>query len=134
MSAVETNSKLLIACWATALIVLAMALIFSRGKRHRYGVAVLPLIIPPLMHIFSGIFARWLSASLPFANSFEIRIVLDLIAALIACILVGLASVHLYETRTGRTLFLVACSLFIVAFSSILILNSVIQYVGVLGI
>ncbi len=134
MSVVETNSKLLIACWATVLILLAMALIFSRGKRRHYGLAVLPLVIPPLTHIVSGIIARWVSTPLPFANSFEVRIVLDLMAALVACILVGLASVRLYEGKAGRTLFILSCSLFIVAFSSILILNSVLQYVAVMGI
>ncbi len=133
MSLVETNSKILIACWATVIIVLAMALIFSRGKRRLHGLAVLPLTIPPLTHIISGVMARLLATPLPFATSFEVRIVIDLIAALVACLLIGLASTKLYEGRKGRALFLVASCLFIVAFSAILILNSVLQYVAVMG-
>ena len=134
MSAVETNSKILIACWATVIILLAMALIFFRGKRRHYGPAILPLTIPPLTHIVSGLLARWLCVPFSFANSYEIRIVLDLMAAVVACVLIGLTSGLLYETRKGRTLFILCCTVFIIAFSSILILNSVLQYASVMGL
>ncbi len=134
MNTVETNSKILIACWATVIIVLAMALIFFRGKRRHYGTAILPLILPPLMHIVSGFLSRWLDNLLPFATSYDIRIVLDLIAAVSACVLIGLASSLLYETRKGRTFFILCCAVFVTAFSGILIMNTVLQYGAALGL
>ena len=134
MNTVETSSKILIACWATVIILAAMAIIFFRGKRRHYGIAILPLMLPPLMHIVSGFSARWLGGLLPFANSFEIRIVLDMIAAMTACALIGLASTLLYESRKGRALFIVCCAIFIVVFSGILIMNTVLQYGVALGL
>lgn len=134
MNTVETSSKLLIACWATVILILAMALIFFRGKRRHYGTAILPLVLPPLMHLVSGMLSRWLGVLLPFANSFEIRIVLDLAAAVAACVLIGLASTLLYETRKGRALFILCCSVFIVVFSGILIMNTVLQYGVAMGL
>ncbi len=130
---VTTNSKLLIACWATVIVLAAMSLVFWRSKKNTYAIAVLPLILPPLGHLISGILARGLDLTLPFASSFQIRIVIDLIAAVVACVLIGVTSQLLYETRKGRTLFAVCCSAFIVVFSAILILSTLSQYMKALG-
>ncbi len=130
---VTTNSKLLIACWATVIVLAAMSLVFWRSKKNSYAVAVLPLTLPPLVHLISGILARGLDLTLPFASSFQIRIVIDLIAAVVACVLIGVTSQLLYETRKGRTLFAVCCSAFIVVFSAILILSTLSQYMKALG-
>jgi len=126
---VITSNKLLIACWATVIVLIAMALVFWRSKKSNYAVAVLPLVLPPLGHLISGILARGLDLTLPFASSFQIRIVIDLIAAIAACVLVGVTSQLVYETRKGRTLFALSCSLFIVVFSAILILSTLSQYI-----
>lgn len=130
---VFTNSKLLIACWATVIVLILMALVFWRSKKNSYAVAVLPLTIPPLVHLISGILARGLETTLPFANPFQIRIVIDLIAAIVACVLIGIASQFLYETRKGRSFFAISCSAFIVVFSAILILTTISQYVASVG-
>jgi len=111
-----------------------MALVFWRSKKSNYAVAVLPLVLPPLGHLISGILARGLDLTLPFASSFQIRIVIDLIAAIAACVLVGVTSQLVYETRKGRTLFALSCSLFIVVFSAILILSTLSQYVETLSV
>jgi len=131
---VITSNKLLIACWATVIVLIAMALVFWRSKKSNYAVAVLPLVLPPLGHLISGILARGLDLTLPFASSFQIRIVIDLIAAIAACVLVGVTSQLVYETRKGRTLFALSCSLFIVVFSAILILSTLSQYVETLSV
>ena len=131
---VITSKKLLIACWATVIVLIAMALVFWRSKKSNYAVAVLPLVLPPLGHLISGILARGLDLTLPFASSFQIRIVIDLIAAIAACVLVGVTSQLVYETRKGRTLFALSCSLFIVVFSAILILSTLSQYIETLSV
>ena len=131
---VITSNKLLIACWATVIVLIAMALVFWRSKKSNYAVAVLPLVLPPLGHLISGILARGLDLTLPFASSFQIRIVIDLIAAIAACVLVGVTSQLVYETRKGRTLFALSCSLFIVVFSAILILSTLSQYIETLSV
>lgn len=131
---VSTSTQLLIACWATVIVLSAMALVFWRSKKNAYAIAVLPLMLPPCMHLLSGILARGLDLTLPFTTSFHIRIVIDLIAAVAACVLIGLASQIIAETRKGRTAFVLSCSAFIIVFSSILIMNSLSQYITALGL
>ncbi len=128
MTAVVTATKLLIACWATVIVLAAMALVFWRSKKPHFAVAVLPLIIPPLVHTVSGLLARTIDPSLPFTTSFHIRIVIDLIAAVVACMLIGLSSQLAFKSRKSRTWFVLCCSVFVVIFSSILILSSMAQY------
>ena len=123
-----TNSKMLIACWATVIILGAMSLVFWRGKKTSYALGVLPLAIPPLVHVFSGLLARGLDFTIPFATPFHTRIVIDLIAAATACILIVVASQFLYDTKKGRTIFVICCSLFIVAFCAVLITTTMSQY------
>lgn len=127
---VITNSKLLIACWATVIVLAAMSIVFWRRKKNSYALAVLPLMLPPLGHLISGILARGLDLTIPFATSFQIRIVIDLIVAIIACVLIGITSQFLYETRKGRTIFVISCSVFIVVFSAMLIMTTISQYVA----
>lgn len=131
---VTTNSKLLIACWATVIVLTAMALVFWRRKKSNYAVATMPLILPPLGHLISGILARGLDLTFPFASPFQIRIVIDLIAAIAACVLIGITSQLVYETRKGRTFFILSCSAFIVVFSAILMLSTLSQYIQTLSL
>lgn len=125
---VQSDTQLLIACWATVIVLVAMALVFLRSKRRRYALAVLPLTFPPSMYIISGVIARTIDSTLPFATSVQIRIVLDLAAALAACMVIGLISGYVSKVRRTRVAFLICCSLFVVAFSSLLIMSSVIQF------
>ncbi len=131
---VITSNKLLIACWATVIVLAAMSLVFWRSKKSRFAVAILPLIIPPAGHLISGILARGLDLTFPFASSFQIRIVIDLIAAIAACVLIGITSQLVYKTRKARTLFALTCSAFTVVFSAILILTTLSQYIQTLSL
>lgn len=125
---VTTDSRLVFACWATAIILGVMSLVFWRSKKNGYALAVLPMAIPPLVHMFSGILARGLELTLPFASPFQTRIVIDLIAAIVSCVLIGIISQFIYETKKGKTIFVICCSIFIVIFSGILITTTMSQY------
>jgi len=127
MAYVESHPKLIIACWATVGVLLAMALVFVRSKRRHYALGVLPLTLPAVMYIFSGMIARWINPTIAAASSVQIRIVLDLIAALVACVLIGLVSTIVSKKKKTRALFMIACSLFVLVFSSILIINTALQ-------
>ena len=131
---VITSNKLLIACWATVIVLAAMSLVFWRSKKTRFAVAVLPLMLPPAGHLISGILARGLDLTFPFASSFQIRIVIDLIAAIAACVLIGITSQLVYKTRKTRTWFALSCSVFIVVFSAILIFSTLSQYISTLSL
>ena len=131
---VITSNKLLIACWATVIVLAAMSLVFWRSKKSRFAVAILPLTIPPAGHLISGILARGLDLTFPFASSFQIRIVIDLIAAIAACVLIGITSQLVYKTRKTRTWFALCCSAFIVVFSAVLILSTLSQYISTLSL
>lgn len=124
---VQTDSQLLFACWATAVILATMSLVFLRSKKRSYALAVLPLAIPSVMYIISGVLARTLDATLSFASSFQIRIALDLTAALVACVLIGFASNVLSASKRTRLLFCLCGTAFVVVFSGLLIMSSVVQ-------
>ena len=127
MNHVESNPKLIIACWATLGVLLAMVVIFLRYRRRHFALGVLPLALPAVTYLFSGIIARWIDPALSAASSVQIRVVLDLIAALIACVLIGLIATVVTQSRSSRLFFITACSLFVSIFSSILIINTALQ-------
>ncbi len=128
---VQTDSRLLLACWATAVILVMMSLVFFRSKKRSYALAVLPLALPSVMYIVSGVLARSLDRTIFFASSFQIRIALDLAAALVSCVLIGFASNVLSASKRTRMLFCLCCTAFVVVFSGLLIMSSVVQIASV---
>ncbi|MBQ9414229.1 MAG: hypothetical protein IJU16_03780 [Clostridia bacterium] len=125
--AVQTNPQLLIACWATLILLGAMAIAFLRAKKHAYIPAVVPLAVPAATYIISGVCARWLDWLLAFATSFQIRIILDLGAALVACLLIGFAASGIPGGKRNRILYCACGALFVIVFSGLLIMSSVVQ-------
>ena len=126
---VISNQKLIIACWATAIVLILMAVVFMRSNRRHFALAVLPLTIPSIVHLVSGFLANTLDPAFAPITSVQIRILADLIAALVACLLVGLTSILVSKKRKTRLLFAIACALFIIVFSSFLLMSSVVQFV-----
>lgn len=53
------GGRKLFACWAIVLVLLAMAVVFMRAGKREYAVGILPLILPPAVHIVSGVIARF---------------------------------------------------------------------------
>ena len=120
---VTTNDKLLFACWATVIVLAIMAIVFIRSRRLKFMWAVGPLTLPPAMYIVSGVIARAVDP----ASSVQIRIILDLAAALVACLLIGFAASIVSKARRTRVAYLVCALLFVMTFSAFLIMNSVSQ-------
>ena len=122
----STSAGMLFACWSIVIVLAAMFFVFMRAHKREYAVAVLPLVITPLMHICSGVLARWLDGILPL-TWVELRVALDLIAALISCLLIGLSSRSI-PVRRSRNVFLIFCSGFIIILALALIINVLSTY------
>ncbi len=126
----KTPAGMLFACWAIVIILSLMAIVFLRARKKEYAVAILPLLIAPFVHIFSGILAKGADAFLPLSTG-QIRIIIDLTAGLISCLLLGLASRGIPERRTRNGLFW-CCAGFVVILTLVLVTNTLtaIVYVG----
>lgn len=122
----STSVGMLFACWSIVIVLAAMFFVFMRAHKKEYAVAVLPLVITPLMHICSGVIARWLDGILPL-TWVELRVALDLIAALISCLLIGFSSRSI-AVRRSRNVFLIFCSGFIIILTLALIINVLSAY------
>ena len=122
----STSVGMLFACWSIVIVLAAMFFVFMRAHKKEYAVAVLPLVITPLMHICSGVIARWLDGILPL-TWVELRVALDLIAALISCLLIGFSSRSI-AVRRSRNVFLSFCSGFIIILTLALIINVLSAY------
>lgn len=118
---VSNSSGMLFACWSIVVVIVAIFVIFMRAHKKEYALATLPLVIVPLMHIFSAILAKLLDNVIPLQD-YEIRVLLDLTAALIACLLLGVSSRPIPEKRT-RTGFFICCAGFVIILTIVLIVN-----------
>ena len=118
----RTSASMLFACWAIVIVLLAMVIIFLRARKKEYAVAILPLLIAPVIHIFSGVAAKWLDAAVPLTAG-QLRVIIDLTAGLISCLLLGLASRGIADRRT-RNGFFWCCAGFVVVLTLVLVTNT----------
>ena len=118
---VPTSAGMLFACWAIVIIFLLVGFSFMRSGKKEYAVAVLPLLLVPLVHIFSGVLAGWLQKPLPL-SWLELRVILDLAAGLIGCLLIGLFARQIPNSRT-RIAFIWSCTGFVGILTMVLITN-----------
>lgn len=118
----RTSASMLFACWAIVIVLLAMVIIFLRARKKEYALAILPLLIAPAVHIFSGVAAKWLDAAVPLSAG-QLRIIIDLTAGLISCLLLGLASRGIADRRT-RNGFFWCCAGFVVILTLVLVTNT----------
>lgn len=119
---IGTSAGMLFACWAIVIVLVAMALVFLRSGKKEYALAVLPLAITPFVHIFSAVLANALDVVFPL-SPVDLRVVIDLTAALIACLLIGVSSRNI-KGRRNRNLFSVVCSGFIIILTIVLVVNT----------
>ena len=118
----NTPAGMLFACWAIVIVLVAMAVVFMRSGKREYAVGILPLILPPAVHIVSGLLARVLDPLLPL-NGAQLRIIIDLLAGLLGCLLIGFSSRNI-KGRRSRNAFLVACSGFTIILTLVLIVDT----------
>jgi len=112
-------SGMLFACWAILVLMVLMSITFLRARRREYAIAIMPLCITPAVYIFSGILSRVVDPIVAF-SSIEIRILINIAAGLIACLLLGISSRGIAGKRS-RNAFFAGCSLFVVVLSLVLI-------------
>ena len=118
----NTSFGMLFACWAIVIVLLAMLVVFMRAKKKEYALAVLPLTLVPFAHIVSGVIAR-LVDPLVFLSYTEIRVLIDLTAALFSCLLLGFSSRGIEEKRSRR-LFTIFCAGFTILLTWVLVYNT----------
>ena len=119
---VSTTTGMLFACWAIVIVLISVFIVFMRKGKREYAVAVLPLVLVPLMHIFSGVLANALAIPLQLTAS-EIRVIFDITAGLVGCVLIGLFALNIKGKRT-RIAFMISCSGFIIILTWVLIMNT----------
>lgn len=125
----QTPASMLFACWAIVVVLLAMAVIFLRARKKEFAVAILPLLITPAIHIVSGVVAKWLSGAVALSAG-QLRVIIDLTAGLISCLLLGLVSRGIEERRT-RNGFFWCCAGFVVILTLVLVTNTLTAIVRV---
>ena len=121
-SGAKTSTEMLFACWAIVIVLLAMELVFLRARKKEYAVAILPLLITPAVYIVSGVVSGWLSGFLSLAAG-QIRVIIDLTAGMVSCLLLGLASRGIAERRT-RNAFFWCCAGFVLILTLALVTNT----------
>ncbi|MCI9413795.1 MAG: hypothetical protein HFJ79_01265 [Clostridiales bacterium] len=119
---INTSAGMLFACWAIVIVLLAMALVFMRAGQKAYALAILPLVITPFVHIFSGVIARTVSPALPFTAA-EVRAALDMTSGLVSCLLIG-ATTRGITRRKTRNALSISCSGFIIILTLVLVMNT----------
>ena len=99
-----TMSGMMFACWSIVIVLIAMLVVFMRAEKVNYAVATSPLLIQPLMYVVSGRLAAWAAMVLPL-GAVDIRVILNVIAALVACLLLvsGLCGMCHYSGYLERT-------------------------------
>lgn len=112
---------LLFACWAIVIVLSSMFLVFMRARKREYAYAIIPLVLLPLVHIFSGLLARLLAAVLPFGPS-DLRRAIDVTGGLVACLLIGWTARRIQGKRT-RMMFAVCCTCFLVILTLVLVVG-----------
>lgn len=120
-----TTRGMLFACWAIVIVLLAMVFVFLRSNKKDYALAILPLIITPFIHIFSGVMAGFLKVLFPL-NAAELRIIIDLTAGLVSCLLLGLATRGIREKKRVRCAFFWCCAGFVVILTIVLVTNTMV--------
>lgn len=115
------SGGLLFACWAIVIVLGSMFVVFMRARKREYAFAIIPLVLLPLVHIFSGLLARLLAAALPFGPS-DLRRAIDVSGGLVACLLIGWTARHIQGKRT-RMMFAVCCTSFLIILTLVLVLG-----------
>lgn len=119
------NFGMLWACWAIIIVILAMFVVFMRANKKAYAIAILPLAVPSALYIPSGVLARYWSRFLPI-GSIELMILINLVAGVIACLLIALTARRI-PVKANRRAFGIGCSLFIVILSLTLVIRTMVE-------
>ena len=111
--------KMVVECVTIVLIILLVSAIFLRARRKDYAFTTFPLLILPLMHILSLLFAP------PLARSFSqevsgVIVAIDAAALVVSCIVLGVVS-NTIPMKKSRNIYLIVCGVFVVILTWVLI-------------
>lgn len=98
-SQASQSGGMLFACWAIVIVLALMFVVFMRAHKKDYALAIIPLVILPLAHIFSRLLANALDNILPLTGV-ELQVAIDMTAGLVSCLLIGLTGRRIQEKRT----------------------------------
>lgn len=114
-------SGMMFACWSIVIVLVVMMLVFMRSEKNNYAVATGPLLIQPLAYVVSGRLAGWLAMVFPM-TAVDLRIIINVVASLIACLLIGFTAQRITEKRSRRA-FIICCTGFILLLTLALVIN-----------
>lgn len=110
---------MLVECICIILIIALMSVIFLRAHRKDFAVTTLPLLILPLLHIFSLALSKPLSGPLPLDGN-GITIAIDALGLVISCTAFGFFSNRIASKRS-RMGYLICCGGFVTILTWVLI-------------
>ncbi len=118
---ISTPLGMLFACWAIVIVLVLMGVLLFVRRRREYVLPVVSLSLVPLVHIFSAVLANQLQKFLPL-DAVSLRVMLDSLAAMIACLLLGVFS-HAVSARRLRQALLIAGTLFLIVLTGVLVVS-----------
>ena len=113
---------MIVECFSIIALVILTFIVMS-AKKSRSGLAILPLIITPLLHILTKPISSLIMAFAT-ANQNYIIIAIHIIALLLSGILYGLIATKFNE-KSSRLTYLILCGLFTVVLTIVLLINSI---------
>ncbi len=112
---------MLVECISIVMIIFLMAVVFLRAHRKDYAVTTLPLLILPLLHIFSLWVAEPISKLFPLEPA-GVTVAIDATALIISCTALGVFSNRITAKRPRR-IYLILCGVFVTILTWVLISN-----------
>lgn len=112
---------MIVECFSIIALVILTFIVMS-SKKSRSGLAILPLIITPIMHILAKPISSVI-ISFTNANQNYIIIAVHIIALVLSGILYGCIATKFNE-KSARLTYLILCGLFTVVLTIVLIVNS----------
>ena len=82
---------MLVECISIVMIILLMAVVFLRAHRKDYAITTLPLLILPLLHVFSLWAAKPIAGVFPLEPA-GVTVAIDATALIISCTALGFFS------------------------------------------
>jgi len=109
-------------CVAILLLIGIMIFSFLRARRYSFAIAISPLTAVPAMHLMGFILSKHISNLFSHLSTTDIHVGIDILAAVLCCLLLGIFS-HYFTSKKTRSTFLVLSSVFELLLTWVLIYN-----------
>ena len=106
-------------CLAIILVLLLMSYMISRAGKKEYGLALLPLVIVPLVHILSGLIGQVVANQISMPLE-VVQVCIDVIGLVISCVVFSVLCTNIKNSKIRRT-YLLLCSSFTVILTFVFI-------------